>query len=90
MVHQSSRMRRGAEGMLSPYVRDGEPIKPLGDGPEGQSCREENDVVEWRHQEDQGGLRKLRILRVVGPVVLKGASLSQNSQRWVGLDQSYR
>ena len=32
--------------MLSPYVHNGEPIKPLGEGPEGQSCREDNDEVE--------------------------------------------
>lgn len=45
ILHQFSHMRRGAEGMLSRYVH-GEPVKPIGESPEGQSCREDNDEVE--------------------------------------------
>ena len=53
ILHQFSHMRRGAEGMLSRYVR-GEPVKPIGEGPEGQAGRatfipthhERNDEVE--------------------------------------------
>ena len=61
MLHQFSYMRRGAEGMLSRYVRRGEPVKPIGQRPECQA--ERATFIPSRFGEDEVDAREVRVAK---------------------------